>query len=254
MEKAELFHNRRLIKQMLEKRDPADAMVTYYAMHHSPAQTELYVMEGARMSPNGFISICRTGLDLFRPLVTLRAKRQWYAQSLISKHISPGTPAFVQVPVDFKPAIDATFTYTEGEVVRIFMVDSSRFRPTVNVLVTRAPTPSGNPRFVIRGQSFDRGARPRGPALATAGMNWRSPVFADIYVNVEPEAQGRKWGQSVVSSTVGWLLENGIIPLYSVAEDNRESMRLATDLGFYDTGARTFFCSAVRNEAIYLDE
>ena len=48
-------------------------MAAYYALHHPDDKTTLVVpptAEGQRA--NGYVALSRTGIDLFRPLVTMR--------------------------------------------------------------------------------------------------------------------------------------------------------------------------------------
>jgi predicted GNAT family acetyltransferase len=80
--------------------------------------------------------------------------------------------------------------------------------------------------------------------LASAGVNWRSPRYAEIYVYVDGNVRGRGYGKSVVARAAGDLLEAGITPLYVVAEDNTASIRTAQAVGFEDTGAREYICEA----------
>ena len=64
---------RRAIRHLLREDDPADAMAAYYALYHPDDKTTLVVpptTEGQRA--NGYVALSRTGIDLFRPLVTMR--------------------------------------------------------------------------------------------------------------------------------------------------------------------------------------
>ncbi|MBI3763599.1 MAG: GNAT family N-acetyltransferase, partial [Chloroflexi bacterium] len=83
-------------------------------------------------------------------------------------------------------------------------------------------------------------------AYASAGVNWHSPRYAELYVYVDPSVRGRGWGKSVVASATGELLNAGLIPLYVVAEDNLASIRTAEAVGYVDTGLREYVCEAVR--------
>ena len=58
-------------------------------------------------------------------------------------------------------------------------------------------------------------------------------------------------GKSVVSALSNWLLEQDVTPLFTIAEDNEASHRLATSLGYHDTGARQFLCEGVRRQAAF---
>jgi predicted GNAT family acetyltransferase len=76
--------------------------------------------------------------------------------------------------------------------------------------------------------------------MALAGVNWRSPAFAEIFVYVHPRGRGRGWGKSVVSACTAALLDEHIRPLYTVEEGNEASGHIAESLGYVDTGLRQF--------------
>jgi len=241
-----LIQKRRAIQHLLNPRSPADALASYYALYHVDNRTTLLVHRDTSGRADGFLALCRTGMDLFRPLLTMRARTLEVAAELIESALPPEAEVIIAVPLDLRPAVEAFFSISGETKASIYQLRRPDFRPVINVLVTRAPTPGGDPRFVIRGQSFDRGARPVGPALATAGVNWRSPHFADIYVNTSPQARGRGLGKSVVSALSNWLLEQNVTPLYTVADENGTSGRLASGLGYRDTGARALLCDGLR--------
>jgi predicted GNAT family acetyltransferase len=102
--------------------------------------------------------------------------------------------------------------------------------------VQPARAPDGSPRFVIRS---------RGEIASEAGVNWRSPHFAELFVRTEPWARGRGWGKAVVASCAMTLIESGVQPLYMVDKANTASRRLAEAVGFVDTGSHEFAGSGV---------
>jgi len=246
-----LTRKRQAIQHLLNSHDPADGLACYYALYHPEDRTSLLVHRNEQGRVDGFVTLSRTGMDLFRPLLTLRAESEEVAAELLESALPPEAAVIIAVPLALRPLIEALFSISGETVASLHQLRRANFRPIINVLVTRAPTPSGDPRFVIRGQSFDRGARSIGPALATAGINWRSPYFADLYVDVEPQARGRELGKSVVSALSTWLLEQHITPLYTVAAGNSASLRLASSLGFTDSGTRLFLCDGVRRPAAF---
>ncbi len=248
---SDLIRERRAVQHLLDARSPGDGLASYYALHHAQDRTTLLVHRNDSGRADGFLVLCRTGLDLFRPLLTLRAETMEVTAGLVESALPPQASVIIAVPLDLGPVIEALFTISEEKASTIYQLNYEDFRPIINVLATRAPTPGGDPRFVIRGQSLDRGARPAGPVLATAGINWRSPHFADIYVQTDPRVRGRKLGRSVVSALSNWLLEQKIIPLYTVPDANAASVRLAQGLGYHNTGERTLFCSGVRRSAAF---
>ena len=241
-----LVKKRQAIQHLINDRSPADALVAYYTLHHPEERTMLLIHRDSDGRADGFLSLCRTGLDLFRPLLTLKTESDEVAAGLLETALPPQAAVIVAVPLEIRPVVEAFFTVSGEKTGSVYRLRREDFTPIINVLVTRAPTPGGDPRFVIRGRSFDRGARPVGPALATAGVNWRSPFFADIYVHTEPRARGRGFGKSVVSAASACLLDQTLVPLYTVMDGNEESGRLAIDLGYRDTGGRLFYCDGVR--------
>ncbi len=267
-----LIQSRQAIQHLLDRHAPGDALATYYALYHPEDRTSLLVHRDESGRADGLLAICRTGMDLFRPLLAMQAETVEVAAELLSNASGPAAPepeeggatgtrsgdpagsassslqlaaAIIAVPLRLRAAVEAFFAISAEVIASIYQLKPQRFRPVINVLVTRAPTPGGDPRFVIREQSFDRGARPAGPAVATAGVNWRSPHFAEIYAQVVPKARGRGLGKSVVSAASTWLLEQHVTPLYSVPDTNEASARLASSLGYEDTGARTLLCDGV---------
>lgn len=241
-----LLQKRQAIQHLLKPGSAADAMASYYALYHPKDRTSLLVHRTSDKQADGFLVLSHTGMDLFRPLMTLRASSEQVLAELLESSVPPEAEVMIAVPLELRPLIEAFFSISGETTAIIYQLDRARFQPIINVLVTRAPTPGGDPRFVIREQSFDRGARPVGPALATAGINWRSPDFADIYVQTDPRARGRGLGKSVASALCNWLLEQNSTPLYTGAVDNTASKQLALSLGLRDTGARTLICDGVR--------
>jgi predicted GNAT family acetyltransferase len=78
--------------------------------------------------------------------------------------------------------------------------------------------------------------------VAAAGVNWQTDRFADMYVYTDPDVRGRGWGKAVGAACVQDILGERLLPLYTSAEDNVPSLRLAESLGFRDRGVREFEC------------
>lgn len=241
-----LIQKRQAIQHLLDPRSPADALASYYALYHSEERSNVLLHRDRSNRVDGFLTLCQTGMDLFRPLLALRAENDEVAAELLASALPPESAVIIAVPLTMRPVIEAFFLVSGETEASVYQLDRQQFRPVINVLVTRAPSPGGDPRFVIRGQSFDRGARPMGPALAAAGVNWRSPEYGDIYVQTDPKVRGRGLGKSVVSTLCTWLLEQNATPLYTFPDENEASGRLATSLGFRDSGARLFLSDGVR--------
>jgi len=252
--RASLDTLRASLRPLLDERSPADALASYYALHHPPDRTELFVHHddaGAaeathRASPPGgetgpvigFLVRARTGLDLFRPLVTFRADSDAAARSLFRDGLVAGRPAYLTVPAKLGQWASRYLKVTDAELHRLYRLNPQRYQPQINVLVVSSASPDGLPRCEIRSGE---------KASAVAGVNWQSPAFAEVYVYTDPAVRGRGWGRAVVEALSGLILGTGRMPLYVVAESNTYSIRLAEAVGFEDTGFREYVGQAVRN-------
>ena len=226
-----LKEKRRAIRPLLSPTDPGDALTSYYALWHDPRRTTLTLHYDERQRADGFIAVCQTGADLFRPLVTFRAPDEATVTSLLHGALDRNRPYQIIVPVTMAPGVRTQMEVSRSALTQIYRLDPSQFQPVINVLVQRVATPDGPPRFQIESQ---------GQVMAMAGTNWRSPVFAEVFVYVHPRARGRGWGKSVVSACTAHLLEERLQPLYMMEESNEASTRIAEGLGYRDTGLRHF--------------
>lgn len=242
-----LQNKRQAIRHLLREREPADAMAAYYALHHPEDKTTLVVppASGESIRPGGYVALSRTGIDLFRPLVTMRlptdhdADATEQAADLLRLALGSGQPVILSFPQRYGPLIHALFDVQSEERLRLYVLDPQRFEPIVNVLVTQSTGPGGLPRFTIR--SSQTGEE---EVVASASLNWQSPNFAEIAVNTRPQYRRQGWGRSVVAAMSQRLLETGRTPLYAVSEDNSPSIQLAESVGFVDTGVREFMLQA----------
>lgn len=225
---------RRKVRLLLDLTAPRDGLAAYYALYHDPARTRLWVAErGPRVE--GFLALCQTGWDLFRPFGILRARHLEAAKALLRRvllpsNAAPRRPYYLVTTPDLLGVVEEALEVEKVSLNHVYYLDLQRYSPEINVLVTPAPAASGLPRFVIRSRE--------GRIAAEAGVNWQSPHFAEVYVQTTPEAQGRGWGKAVLDSCITWILRDGAIPLYVVAEGNEPSLRLAESVGFVDSGAR----------------
>ena len=235
-----LESKRKTPRALLNEYDVADALASYYALHHAPGRTELFFDYNGHNELAAFLVRCQTGLDLFRPLVTMRARGSAVSPQLLRDGLLPGRPHLLVVPEmlleKLEPYLDLTDT-TRNLVLRL---DPARFKPKINVLVVESADMDGNPRCEIR-----RGDEVR----AIAGVNWRSPDFAEIYVHVGEQWRGRGWGQAVVAACVSSLLRMQVRPLYIVSEQNSTSLALAEAVGFVDSGSREMMAQAVLKDS-----
>ena len=235
MSSASVHALRGLARQLLDTSSPADAPTAYYALFHDAARSALYTAEDARGRVTGFLSVCQTGLDLFRPLVTLHCLDETSAAMLLSRALTPQRPYILFARVEQLPRVSAHLDVDNLHALRIYRLNPRHFRPPVNTLVQTTRTPDGAPRWIITGAQ----------GRAVAGLNWRSPAFAEIYVQVDEAVRGRGWGASVVAAATQDVLAEGRVPLYLVAEGNAASARLAERLGYMDTGAQQVLADIV---------
>lgn len=235
-----ITERRRLIGHLLDERQPADAMAAYFAFYHAAERTRLVTFPAGAARAQGYIALSRTGMDLFRPLLTLRLPPDMaQATALIYEAIRPETSLILSTPAQYMPLIRACFSLQREEQLQIMALDATRFEPVINVLVTQEPDVNGRPRFVIRNRSAEN------EVVAAASVNWLSPHFAEVAVNTQAGQRRRGYGRSVLAALVNYLLGEGIRPLYVVGSNNTGSIHLARTLGFVDTGSQTWLLDAV---------
>jgi GNAT superfamily N-acetyltransferase len=247
-----LNHKRRQIQALLSKQNPADAQARYYAFHHPDDKTQLFTLTEGTGNAEGYVCLSRTGMDLFRPLLTLRLPSSAAAKgidpacarTLLLSALTAGTSVIVSTPLAYYPIISAFFDIQSEQYLRTMILDRQRFEPEINVLVTRAETYNNLPRFLIRSTSGS-GKSDSPEVAASAGLNWRSTEFAEIYVHTNPAYRRRGFGRSVVAAVVQHTLESGRIPLYAVGSENAASIQLAESVGFEDTGVASLLLEAV---------
>nr|MBN1230204.1 GNAT family N-acetyltransferase [Anaerolineae bacterium] len=225
-------------RTLLNEFDAADGLASYYALYHDPARTTLHLHHDTSGMVDGFIAHCQTGVDLFRPLVTMRFRGvNNPVPDLLRAALLPGRPYLFVVPDHVFEAAAEYLSIEDPSQNMIMRLEPSRFHPDMNVMVVSRLTADGMPKAeILRGDQ----------AVAVAGVNWRSPIFAEIYVFVEPDVRGRGWGRAVVNRVAAELVKSGLTPLYTVAEGNDYSHDLALDTGFIDTGTREVMAQAVR--------
>lgn len=235
-----LTQQRRAIFHLLDDTNPADAMAAYFAFHHPDNRTILRPYPYSAIRAEGYVALSRTGMDLFRPFVTLRLPihNMQTSADIIYEAIDAGTAVILNAPLRYAPLLHALFEVQTEEHLSLYQLRSSRFEPIINVLVTQDKTPNGLPRFSIR----DRDNEVVG---ASATLNWQSPDYAEIGVTTRPGYRRRGWGRSVVSAMANHLLANGRTPLYVVAQNNEASIQLAESVGFTDSGVREMMIQGV---------
>lgn len=231
-----LENRRQEVRELLNEFDAADALASYYALHHDPNRSALFTHHNGDGHLDAFLARAQTGFDLFRPVVTLRIKGGQVPEDLLLEGLQPGRPYLLIVPASLaeklKPFLDLT-DVTRNLVLRL---DPARYQPVMNVLVEEYQDQQGYPRCEIR-----RGEQ----VLAVAGVNWLSPVFAELYVHVHEGSRQRGWGKAVVAACAAAVFRMDVTPVYMVAERNKASLELAKAVGFVDTGAREIVAQAM---------
>ncbi len=230
-----IHDQRQIIRHLLDDSSVTDAPTAYYALYHEPARSSLVTRVNPDGQPAGFVGRFQTGHDLFRPLVTLHCRTPETAADLMADLLTPGRPYLLFANLNQLAHLGGSFQIAVQRFLHIYYLDSTHFQPKVNVMVVEKTIPDGLPRFEIRS----------GGLQATAGVNWLSPGFAEIYVHTEPLARQRGWGRSVVAACAEHILRNGRLPLYLVETDNEASIQLAQSLGFVDSGARQVYAEGV---------
>lgn len=235
MSVASIHEQRTLVRRLLDDSSAADAPTAYYALFHDPARSTLFTAQDTAGQVVGFVGRFQTGIDLFRPLVTLICQGAEIAADLLAQALIPEHPYILFASLNQYPLVGGNFEIDNHRVLHVYRLDVRRFHPVINVLVRQEKSHDGTPRGVIEAS----GTR------AVAGVNWQSPAFAELYVHVDAAIRQRGWGESVVSVVTQAVLAGGRTPLYLVESDNDPSHALAEKLGYVDTGARQVYADAV---------
>ncbi|MBN1438612.1 MAG: GNAT family N-acetyltransferase [Anaerolineales bacterium] len=224
---------RSTLSGLLDGRRAGDAMALYYALLHPAAKTRLWAHRSSGGGLDGFLVRAQTGQDLFRPLVTLRAKDAASISELLRAAFPAPRAAIFSVPEALSLWVLPRITPEKIQQILLFRLDPARLEPLVNIFVRRAESPGGLPRFEIRRD--DR-------LLAAAGVNWQSSDWAEVFVHADPQVRERGYGKSVCAALCRQLLEEKRRILFAVEEGNAGSLHLARSLGFEDTGEREVLC------------
>lgn len=227
-----LIENRRAIRHLLDDQQAADGMAAFFAFYYADAKTELRPFGLETGKAQGYVCLARTGLDLFRPLVTMRLPIHDLEASadMLYQAIPQNVPIIVNVPQAYGPLLRALMDIESEEPLLLFRLRQTLFEPIVNVLITEDKGSNGLPRFIIRDRQHDN------VVVASAGLNWQTAVFSEIAVSTHPQYRRQGYGRSVVAAMANYILAHGRSPLYVVAETNTASIQLAQQVGFMDTG------------------
>jgi hypothetical protein len=238
-----LDDKRRAIRHLLDEHNPADAAAYYYAFNHPEQKTRLNIYPHGSLRANSYICLAQTGIDLFRPLVTLRLPESKGAGGLhfeeslelIYSAIPEGMGVILNGPVSYSPLLNLLFEFQKEQQLKLLVLDRGRFEPIINVLVTESVSYNGLPRYVIR-KSTDDQSISKGDILASAGLNWQSSHFAEIFVHTKAANRRLGLGRSVVAAMVQHVLDSGRRPVYAANAENDASIQLAESVGFVDIG------------------
>jgi hypothetical protein len=230
-----IHEQRKLARLLLDDSSAADAPTAYYTLFYPPARSTLATQADDQGRVAGIAGRFQTGIDLFRPLITLFCRRPEVAADLLTQLLLPGRPYIFFANASQLPLVGGSLRIDNERLLQIFQLDVSRFEPVMNVLVRCRTTTDGTPRCEIESNGLQ----------AVAGVNWQSPAFAEIFVFTEAAARQRGWGISVASAVTQMILDGGRIPIYLVETDNDASRELALNLGFVDTGARQVYADVV---------
>ena len=220
---------RRFIAHLLSPTAVEDALAAYYALFHKRTQ----IFTHGQGVADGFLAVCQTAHDLFTPLVVMRADSDDMLSALLSDHLDESREYFFAAKEQRASVLKRCLVTWDEHYDLIYTVDQASFRPDSRHLVEKVIRGDGFSRFEIRdGESV----------IAAADTNWRSPYFAEVGVCTQEGFWGHGLARAVVSACTAELLQEGIKPLYIVAEGNAASIRVCEALGYRFTGYREFSC------------
>lgn len=210
-------------------------MAGYYALHHPPDRVSLYGFYPNDDPPTAFLVLAQTGLDLFRRLAIPFVGHAEPLVSLLRSGLKEGRPVLVDLPIEQRDWAQEAVTFESPRINEIYRLDPDRFEPLINVLITEVSTPTGWPRFEIQSRRGDR---------ASAGVNWLGPHYAEVYVDADEAARSRNFGQSLLATITGRLLEAHKIPLLRIPDDGVARVAAAINIGYRPTGVRMLSAQA----------
>ena len=233
-----LAKSRAAIRHLLDGRNSADSRASYYAFDHPDRRTTLVTYPAETGHALGYVCLSRTGLDLFRPLVTMRLP--WgdlqASSDLLYSAIPAGAAVMLTVPTLYMPLIAARFAIQSQQATDFYVLERSRHEPIINVLVSQSRGANGLPRYTIKHD---------GVVAASASINWQSAHFAEIGVETNPKFRRQGYAKSVVAALNQHLLQLGKTPVYVVSAENQPSIQLAQATGFVNTGYSETFLEAI---------
>jgi len=225
---------------LLDPRLPRDAMVAYYGLQHPADRVVVYGYYQVPHAPSGFLALAQTGYDLFRPIAVPFVGSPAALKALLSVSLQRGRPVMLHLPADQRAWAEEMVDLSETRTVELYRLDTKAFRPEINVLVVPVPSPTGLPRFEVRSGEVVR---------ASAGVNWKGDLFAEVYVESLPEAASQGHRRSALAAIAGQLLSEGRLPLHQVGEADVAARAEAHWVGFRRTGERSLVAQALLRPA-----
>ena len=137
------------VRRLLDDSSPADAPTAYYALFHDPARSALFTHAGEKGRVTGFVAVCQTGVDLFRPLLTLQCPDAESAAALLGQALKAGRPYILFARVNQLPLVSDVLRLDNHRILHILRLDPRRFQPVINVLARSETAHDGTPRCVI---------------------------------------------------------------------------------------------------------
>lgn len=231
--------DRSRLANLVSERLPADALAAYYALNHPGPRVRLVGLQTTQGDLVGFAVEAQTGHDLFRPLVIPVASQPEGLRALLHALTAQGRPFLLHLPLDQQSWIGPELTLEQIRPVYLYRSDPGAFPTEFNVLVVESSTPDGLKRFEIRS---------RKEVVAAAGLNWRSPYFAEVYVEGTLEASSRGLTRSVFAAATGHVLGENLTCLTFVGDSDVQAQAMAEWVGYRRTGDRYFLAHAVRHD------
>jgi hypothetical protein len=135
----------------------------------------------------------------------------------------------IHLPAEQQKWIPTELSLQDDQVVDLYRLDPRAFPTEINVLVTEATTPEGLPRFEIRSSQA---------VVAAAGLNWKSPYFAEVYHEESPQARTRGLTRAVLAAVTARMISEQIVPLTFVNQSDAAAQSEAAWAGYRRTGDR----------------
>lgn len=225
---------------LVDSRLPRDAMVAYYGLQHPADRVVVYGYYQVSHAPSGFLTLAQTGFDLFRPIAVPFVGSPAALKALLSVSLQRGRPVVLHLPAEQRAWAEEMVDLSETRTMELYRLDTKAFRPEINVLVVPVPSPTGLPRFEVRSGEVVR---------ASAGVNWKGDLFAEVYVESQPEAANQGHRRSALAAIAGQLLSEGRLPLHQVGEADLAAQAEAHWVGFRRTGERSLVAQALLRPA-----